>query len=253
MKASNVFKGHYCYKSDIGKVRIANEDEAKVVVNSNGNVLLVVADGMGGHNKGDYASFETVRIITEAFKNQKYFLNTFFAASWIKRVVKVANSTIYKTQDKDVTYKGMGTTLSLVLIIKKKIIVVNCGDSRVYIKKSEGNLVQLTEDQTYVNFLVKSGQISKEEALVHPERHVLTNAIGLFPSISMDVNIYEYHGESLVLCTDGLYNNVSERDILNTLNLNTSVEDKCGSLISLANFNGGNDNITLCLWETLND
>ena len=237
MKASNVFKGHYCYKSDIGKVRIANEDEAKVVVNSNGNVLLVVADGMGGHNKGDYASFETVRIITEAFKNQKYFLNTFFAASWIKRVVKVANS----------------TTLSLVLIIKKKIIVVNCGDSRVYIKKSEGNLVQLTEDQTYVNFLVKSGQISKEEALVHPERHVLTNAIGLFPSISMNVNIYEYHGESLVLCTDGLYNNVSERDILNTLNLNTSVEDKCGSLISLANFNGGSDNITLCLWETLND
>ena len=247
-----LFKGNYCYRTDIGKVRSSNEDETKIVTNSSGDVLLIVADGMGGHNKGDYASFETVRIISEAFKDKKGFINAHFAAKWLKNITKVANSAIYNLQDQDVTYKGMGTTLSMALILKDKLIILNCGDSRIYLK-SKKEFKQLSEDQTYVNFLVKSGQITKEEALTHPERHVLTNAVGIFPSLSVDMRILPYHGETIFVCSDGLYNNVREKDISNVLDMNIPINDKVQSLISLANFNGGSDNITIALWEAIDD
>ena len=85
MKKSN-YKGHFCYKSEIGKVRINNEDAVKVLVNGNGNILLLAADGMGGHNKGDYASFETIRILSESFKEKKGFLNSYSALTWLKNI-----------------------------------------------------------------------------------------------------------------------------------------------------------------------
>lgn len=246
------FNGSFSCKKDIGKVRVTNEDETKVLINSAGNVLLMVADGMGGHNKGDYASKETIEIISQTFKDKKGFISLFDAVSWLKKITKLANNRIYKIQDEDLMYKGMGTTLSLVLIYKNKLISLSCGDSRTYWVK-DGKLMQISEDQTYVNFLLKSGQITKEEALVHPERHVLTNAIGLFPSISIDIKILKYNGETVFLCSDGLYNNVSEKDILNILNTNLNTEEKVESLINLGNFNGGSDNMSIALWESLDD
>ena len=149
-------------------------------------------------------------------------------------------------------YKGMGTTLALAFIYKNKLVVINCGDSRTYwVKNNE--LVQLSEDQTYVNFLLKSGQITEEQALVHPERHVLTNAIGLFPSLSLDVKVYKYNGETVLLCSDGIYNNVSEKDILNVLKTKLNTEEKVESIINLGNYNGGTDNMSIALWESFND
>lgn len=246
------FNGSFSCKTDIGKIRVANEDETKAILNSSGNALLMVADGMGGHNKGDYASKETVNIVSQAFKDKKGFFSMFDAVSFLKRILKMANSKIYMVQDEDPMYKGMGTTLNLVLIYKNKLICVNCGDSRTYWVKN-GKLEQISEDQTYVNFLLKSGQITKEQALVHPERHVLTNAIGLFPSLSLDIKILKYSGEKILLCSDGLYNNVSEKDILNILNTNLNTEEKVESLINLGNYNGGTDNMSLALWESIND
>ena len=246
------FNGNFSYKKDIGKVRISNEDECKVIVNGAGNVLMMVADGMGGHNKGDFASEKTISIIGEIFKEKKGFINTFFAAQWVQRIIKNANSRIYNIQDKNADYKNMGTTLALVLLLKNKMIVANCGDSRVYwVKNNE--LVQLTEDQTYVNFLLHSGQITEEEVATHPDRHILTNALGLFPSISIDLRVYNYSGETIFICSDGVYNNIKKRDILNVLNTKLSVEDKAQSLISLGNFNGGSDNMSLVIWEAVND
>ena len=246
------FNGSFSCKKDIGKVRIANEDETRVLVNSSGNVLLIVADGMGGHNKGDYASRETIEIISQTFKDKKGFFSVFDALSWLKRITKLANTKIYNLQDEDILYKGMGTTLSLALIYKDKLIMLNCGDSRIYWVKNN-QLVQISEDQTYVNFLLKSGQITKEEARVHPERHVLTNAIGLFPSISFDIKVFKYTGETILLCSDGLYNNVSEKDMLNILKTRLNTEEKVESLINLGNFNGGSDNMSIALWEALDD
>ncbi|MBQ9265850.1 MAG: Stp1/IreP family PP2C-type Ser/Thr phosphatase [Bacilli bacterium] len=246
------FNGNFSYKKDIGKVRISNEDECKVIVNGAGNVLMMVADGMGGHNKGDFASEKTISIIGEIFKEKKGFINTFFAAQWVQRIIKNANTRIYNIQDKNADYKNMGTTLALVLLLKNKMIVANCGDSRVYwVKNNE--LVQLTEDQTYVNFLLHSGQITEEEVATHPDRHILTNALGLFPSISIDLRVYNYSGETIFICSDGVYNNIKKRDILNVLNTKLSVEDKAQSLISLGNFNGGSDNMSLVIWEAVDD
>ncbi|MBP5694310.1 MAG: Stp1/IreP family PP2C-type Ser/Thr phosphatase [Bacilli bacterium] len=246
------FEGNFSYKKDIGKVRIANEDECKVVVNGSGCVLMMVADGMGGHNKGDFASIKTVEILSEMFKEKKTFINAFFASQWLQRSIKNANSRIYNIQDKDPDYKGMGTTLALVLLLKNKIITANCGDSRVYWVKNN-DLVQLTEDQTYVNFLLRSGQITEDEVATHPDRHVLTNAIGLFPSISIDFKVYNYSGEKIFICSDGVYNNVKKKDILNVLNTKLSTEDKAQSIISLGNYNGGSDNMSLVIWESFND
>ena len=246
------FNGRFSAKKDIGKVRIANEDETKALVDSSGNVLLLVADGMGGHNQGDYASKETINIISQAFKDKKGFFGLFNAVGFLKRILKVANSKIYRVQDEDPMYKGMGTTLALAFIYKNKLVVINCGDSRTYwVKNNE--LVQLSEDQTYVNFLLKSGQINEEQAIVHPERHVLTNAIGLFPSLSLDVKIYKYSGETVLLCSDGIYNNVSEKDILNVLKTKLNTEEKVESIINLGNYNGGTDNMSIALWESFND
>lgn len=246
------YKGTYSVKSDAGKVRISNEDQGKVLVNSNGNVLLAVADGMGGHHKGDYASYETVKIIFEAFKTKKWYFNEYDAMRWMNAVTRTANGYIYRMQDGNEIYQGMGTTLVMGMIYKNKLVVLNSGDSRLYVVRDK-KLVQLTEDQTYVDYLLMSGQITQEEAINHPKRHVLTNAIGLFPSLSADLRMHNYNGETILLCSDGLYNNVSEQDILNILLTTNSTEDKCDSLISLANFNGGDDNITVVLWESYDD
>ena len=244
--------GRFSCDSNVGRVRLINEDAAKVIVNSNGNILMMVADGMGGHKKGEFASNETIKIIEEKFLNVKKFLNIYQAAAWLGRTMKVVNSAIYKKQTTNAEYAGMGTTLTLVLLFNSKMAVLNMGDSRAYIIK-DNKLVQLTEDQTYVNYLLKCGEISRDQALIHPERHVLTNAVGMFPSVSYELKIYQYNNNKVLLCSDGLYNFVNFSDIENILLQKNGPEDKCTSLIGLANHNGGEDNITVAIWEPTND
>lgn len=246
------YDGTYSYQKDIGKVRVANEDECVISVNAHGDVLMMVADGMGGHKKGDYASHETISYIKDEFNSRGHFLNQFDALYWLKKIVHDVNKHIFDISDTDVQYKGMGTTLVLVLIYRNKLIILNAGDSRCYLFKNR-SLKQMTEDQTYVNYLYKSGQIKQEEIATHPRRHVLTNAVGLFPSISVDIKMMEYHGEGILLCSDGLYNNISDVDIENVLRTDQSSEQKVSSLINIANFNGGSDNISIALWESIDD
>ena len=125
-------------------------------------------------------------------------------------------------------------------------------DSRCY-SLSKKEFKQLSEDETYAYYLYNSGQISKEEIKTHPKRHVLINAIGIYPSLSVDIKIFKYNKESILLCSDGLYNNVNEPDIENILRTDDSTEVKVNSLINVANFNGGSDNISVALWECLDD
>ena len=251
MKIKN-YKGTYAYQCDIGRVRKSNEDRVKGMVNSFNNVLLVVADGMGGHKKGEYASNEVVSFLSKEFNRKGRFTSFFDAHFWLCSTVKKINKNIFNLQDNDENYRGMGSTICVALIYKRRLMVLNAGDSRCYILKNN-KLEQITEDQTYVRYLINSGQINEKEALTHPKRHYLTNAIGLFPTFSYDLFIYDYHGESLFLCSDGLYNNVSFSDIEANLRSNNSVDDKINSLVNLANYNGGSDNISCILWESLDD
>ncbi len=247
-----LYNGTFYYKKDIGRVRILNEDDTKIVVNAKSNVLMIVTDGMGGTSKGDYASLTTINTIVDSFKRHNGFLSLYTAKRWLISSAKRANRYIYATQYKNKTYKEMGTTLVCALIYKDKLICLNVGDSRLYLYNNH-ELSQVFEDQTYVNYLYHSGQIAEKEVETHPNRHVITNAIGLFPSLSYDLKVLNYKGEKILLCSDGLYNNVNMDDVLNILRTNDSSEEKVKMMINLANFNGGSDNISVALWEAIDD
>ena len=241
--------GRFFYRTDVGKVRLNNEDQAMALTNASGNVLLIVCDGMGGQNKGDLASSLAVSTIVTSFKNRKGFLNSYFARLWVGNVIREANKSIYEQAQSNSNYQGMGTTITLLLIIKDVAIMGHVGDSRCYFLKSHHDLVQMSEDQTYVGYLLRTGQITPEEALTHPKRHVLMNALGVYPSASIDIKVFPYLNEEVLLCSDGLYNNVPYEDIAAIVKGSDSVDQKVNELIAIGNKNGGSDNIAVVLWE----
>ena len=145
----------------------------------------------------------------------------------------------------------MGTTLCAVLIHGQKMVIANVGDSRAYSYSEEDGLLRLTKDQTYVSYLLRTGQINEQEALTHPDRHVLMNALGIYASASMDIETKPYRGQAILLCTDRLYNNLSEMEMRAILNTDDRPDQKVKSLIMDANNNGGSDNIGIAYWEVL--
>ncbi|MBO4540465.1 MAG: serine/threonine-protein phosphatase, partial [Bacilli bacterium] len=170
----------------------------------------------------------------------------------LERAIKLANYQIFEEADRNPVYKDMGTTLCAAFLCKNRIALYNIGDSRAYLSSGD-RMKRITSDQTYVNYLFRTGKISAEETESRPDRHVLMNALGIFPSLSMDISILEYHGERVLLCTDGLYNNVSEPEISAILATDERVDQKVVSLIGTANANGGSDNIGIAYWEAIHD
>ena len=240
--------GNFACKTDIGKVRMTNEDRAGAYTNAKGNILLIVCDGMGGQKKGEYAAQIALDVISESFLRKQKFLNSLSARNWLYSVVREANRKIYEEATKNEQYNNMGTTLSLALIYKNTFFTVQVGDSRVYELRNH-QLEQLTDDQTYVNYLYKTGKIKKEEMATHPKRHVLINALGMFPSVEFDFKSYPYLNSTLLVCSDGLYNNVSNQEILSVLRSKDAANQKANELITIANANGGSDNIAVAIWE----
>lgn len=241
--------GQFCYKTDVGRVRLTNEDQANAVIDARGNILLVVCDGMGGQNKGDYASTIAINQVVDSFKSHSgIFLNKAHALQWLSKVIRSANAKVYEESTKNLIYNGMGTTITAVLLIKNYMVVAQIGDSRLY-SLVDNKLKQITEDQTFVQYLYRTGKITKEEIATHPKRHVLMNALGIYPSLNLDIRIHPYHKERLLLCTDGLYNNVPLSDIESVIKGDDSPDQKVNELISIGNSNDGSDNIGLVIWE----
>lgn len=251
MKSKTYLAGNYAFKTDIGKVRLNNEDRAIALTNIKGNILLIVCDGMGGSNKGEYAASIAVKMISDSFKKKQKFFSKLQAISWARKQIYDANKEIYNESYRNRAYEGMGTTITLALILWDTLVVINAGDSRLYEIKNR-KLEQITEDQTYVGYLYRTGKITQEEAKTHPKRHMLMNALGINPVVSMDVKILPYNNETILVCSDGLYNNVSEKDIEAILKSDDSPEQKVNELISLSNANGGSDNIATIVWEAKN-
>lgn len=241
--------GRFSYRTDIGKVRLSNEDQAIALTNAAGHVLLVVCDGMGGQNKGDLASSLAINTIVNAFKNTRYFFQNIIARMWVSSVIKEANKCIYEQAQANEIYKGMGTTVTMVLLINGTAILGHVGDSRCYILKNHHDLVQVSEDQTYVGYLLRTGQITPEEALTHPKRHVLMNALGVYPSASYQIKSFPYANETILICSDGLVNNVPLTDVSSILRGKDTIEQKVNELIAISNANGGTDNVAVVLWE----
>ena len=256
MPESKNYHGTYAYKTDIGRVRKTNEDRAIILMNSDNEVFLAVSDGMGGSEKGDVASKLTIGLLNASFKKKKKHRYLFSDKRWITRTCKSINKKIYsmaekvKKTEKNSEKIGMGCTLVAVLISGERMMIANIGDSRAYMLK-DGEIKQLTTDQTYVEYLLKTGKITEEGAKTHPDRHILTNALGVYNSLSLSITDMPYHGESILLCSDGLYNNLDSKEIANILLTDERTDQKVVSLISIANHAGGSDNIGIALWECI--
>ena len=223
----------YSAKTDKGIVRENNEDFLFV-----GDNLLIIADGMGGHNAGEVASrlaVETaVSVIEGSRSNYK---------GKIKEAVKEANKRVREMAIDD--REGMGTTFDVCIYDSGKLYIGHIGDSRVYIIR-DGKAIKITEDHSYVEMLVAKGEITKEEAANYPMKNMITRAIGVGESVECDFYETEIMSEDkVVLCTDGLTNMVREDRIAEVITREANLEEAVEILVKEALDAGGKDNITI--------
>ena len=211
-------------------------------------ILAVVADGMGGHLAGDVASKMTTDLLQTLWEQDASNLNTpEKAEAWFETNVKHVNQKVFQYANENPECQGMGTTLVAAICSNEFATVAHVGDSRCYILNKNG-FRQLTDDHSLVNELVKSGQISKEDAENHPRKNVLLRAIGTESTVSMDTKSVELEiGDTLILCSDGLTNKISDRELEEILRMNNPIAEKADQLILLANEYGGEDNISLAI------
>lgn len=234
------------FQSDRGRVRPHNEDYAGIF-SENQVLLAVVADGMGGHLAGEVASQMAVERLEELWKEEKVAQSPEKIETWLKENINKVNQEIYAQSIKNVGYQGMGTTIVAAVCTPRFVTVAHVGDSRCYLLNENGfNL--LTDDHSLVNELVKSGQISKEDAENHPRKNVLLRSLGTETKVEVDIKTIGLEEDDiLLLCSDGLTNKVSEEEIKDLLKSERSLDEKCEELIRLANENGGDDNITVAI------
>lgn len=235
-------------KSDIGKKRANNEDDFYVRKINNDFYLYIVADGMGGYECGEVASSIATSSISSFLEEKAQIINkadTQSIKATLKEAVNFANSEIYNLEKTDEKYKGMGTTVVLVSKVNNEVYYLSVGDSRIYyIDDNFEKIKQITEDDTYVNTLVKTNVINEDEALTHPQRHMLTKAIGVFKDVDFNVSTLRDKDGYLLLCTDGMTNMLSNEQILAVFK-NEKFDKIAEALVKKANENGGNDNITV--------
>ncbi|MED3624274.1 Stp1/IreP family PP2C-type Ser/Thr phosphatase [Neobacillus thermocopriae] len=237
------------YQTDRGKVRAHNEDAGGFFLNQDGSLLAVVADGMGGHRAGDVASEMSVSKLKIEWEASTGIKTADDAEKWLKAQVTAVNELLFEHSKSHVECEGMGTTLVAAITTNHFATIVNIGDSRGYLLNESG-FKQITEDHSLVNELVRSGQISREDAENHPRKNVLLRALGTEKTVEMDIKtvIFE-EGDILLLCSDGLSNKVPEEELKEILLKEEGLEQRAETLISLANENGGEDNITLTIVE----
>lgn len=237
------------FKTDIGKMRHHNEDSGGVFPQHH-QLLAVVADGMGGHRAGDIASQMTLAFIEEKWQKVEKSLPKDEAIQWLNGAIQRANQHLYEHARNDEACKGMGTTIVAMLCQHDFVVVCHVGDSRGYFLPKGESIEQITEDHTLVNELVKSGQLSKEDAEYHPKKHMILRALGTEPEIEVETSTFHWsEGAQILLCSDGLTNKLTNRALSDILSSERSIEAKAGLMIDMANDNGGEDNITLTLIE----
>ena len=238
----------YFYLTDPGKVRERNEDSVLIIKNDFDEYLLIVADGMGGHTGGEIASNIVVNKIGKRFEQISKIGSKEDTINWIKEIVGEANAAIYKYTSENQGSEGMGTTLVLALYTKDFLLFGNIGDSSGYVLKNK-RLHKITTDHTLVNLLVRSGELSEEEAKNHPRKNVLMRALGADKKVEMDIFDVEDNVEGIFLCSDGLTNMLSEEAIEKVLDEHKTIEEKLQKLISKSNNRGGTDNITVAFLD----
>jgi len=232
----------FAVKTDIGQ-RAHNEDNYLLPEHEGFPLLFAVADGMGGHAAGAVAS----SLLVEKLKGFDQELEPGRELETLRLKVERANLEIFRESEKTRAHRGMGTTLVAALVLGSKYIALNIGDSRMY--RFDGGIVRaVTADHSLVEQLVRAGAISPEEARYHPQRNVITRAVGLSPAVDADIFELDWKpGDILVLCSDGLHGVIEDDDFVSVLSSGRSLESMCDVLVQLALDAGGTDNITVIL------
>ncbi len=230
-----------------GARRERNEDACHICEEQQ---VFIVADGVGGNLSGELASQTAVDYLSaqicqswlKELKTEEEIRDAFMA------VIREANRLIFRSAVLEADRRGMATTLVLAYLRQDMAYIFNVGDSRAYRYRS-GELEQITEDHSYVNALLRQGKITRQEASLHPDRHVITRALGAEAAVEPDFYPLEMiPGDVLLLCTDGLHGEAGDDEILRVMKEETAMQDLCDRLVQLANEKGGRDNITIiCL------
>ncbi len=238
--------------TDLGKTRPINEDNFYVseYVSRPGVIYAMVADGMGGHNAGETAS-QIATFEVSDFINRNYTVDV--PPEEIKHMltaaIKHANKKIYSGAKENASYYGMGTTITAMFYYDTYVTLAHVGDSRAYVLR--GDVIhKLTQDHSLVAELLANGQITPEQARNHPQKNVITRAVGTDPDVEVD--IYEFRTEPkdiILLCTDGLSNLLSDQEMQELIRSSAKMEEAAKALVEAANEKGGFDNITAVLLE----
>lgn len=236
--------------TDIGRKRQLNQDYIYLTENPVGNLpnLFIVADGMGGHKAGDYASDLAVEtVVKEAGASLEKSPSRILG-----HAITIANRILRQRASENFALSGMGTTLVAATCIGRFLEVANVGDSRLYVIGDE--IVQITEDHSLVEEMVRMGGIGREEARNHPDKNIITRAIGARDDVEVDFfNLELQTGDMVLLCSDGLTNMVDDETICRILKNGSSLRDRVEELVETANLNGGRDNISVIVIEPLAD
>lgn len=236
------------HRTHIGLVRDLNEDSLHLFRTKCKKIVAIVADGMGGHQAGDIASQQTVKIMERYLAPLSFRNSTDEKSNHLLTAVGKANEQVYAMAMRNNQYQGMGTTVVAAIVDEQEVILAHVGDSRAYMLH-HGGLYQLTEDHSYVNMLQKHGQITAEEAKNHPQRNMIVRAVGTSDEVEVDLITTPWkRNDILLICSDGLTTMVSEREIGQVLSqAGESMEEKADQLIEMALRAGGKDNVSLIL------
>lgn len=236
--------------TDIGNTREMNQDYLYSSEEAVGKLpnLFLVADGMGGHIAGEFASRYVVEHIVRSIEGSKEEE----AVAILSESIETANRKLKEYADAHQQMRGMGTTVVAAVIQGRTLIAANVGDSRLYIVGDE--ITQVTQDHSLVQEMVRLGQMDAQSARNHPDKNIITRAVGVSEEVKIDIFERQLRaGEYIILCSDGLTNMVEDSVILEILHGTGSLSDKAERLIELANKNGGKDNITVIIIEPNSD
>ena len=234
--------------TDIGTTREMNQDYLYSSEEAVGNLpnLFLVADGMGGHRAGDTASRDTVGTLLDSIRKSQETN----PIKIIRTAVEKANSRVYEKSRENENLAGMGTTVVVAVIEDRYLYVANVGDSRLYLIRKD--IRQITKDHSLVEEMVRSGKLKREEARNHPNKNVITRAVGVEKEVNIDFfDLRIRKGDKILLCSDGLSNMLEDNEIREIVTSGGDVEERARKLITAANQNGGKDNISVVLVEPL--
>lgn len=233
--------------TDCGKIRDHNEDSGGVFSHHSGLLLAVVADGMGGHRAGDVASSLVLNYLKDRWEKADQLDSAQMASDWLQETIDEANEYVLSYAQEHRECHGMGTTVVAAVCASDFLVIAHVGDSRGYMLGKD-RFIQVTKDHSLVSELVRQGEISEEEAAIHPRKHVLLKALGTEKKVESETDTFEWEaGDMILLCSDGLTNNVTDEQMEEVLRSGETMQEKAESLTALANSAGGDDNITLSL------